>query len=236
MRLITCKDVSFTYEGIPAVKNLNFWVEQEDYLCIVGENGAGKSTLIKGLLRLKKPSAGVIRLENGLLANEIGYLPQQTVVRKDFPASVYEVVLSGCLNRLGIRPFYTGRERAAAYENMEKMGIAPLKSRCYRELSGGQQRRVLLARALCATRKLILLDEPASGLDPVATQELYTLIRQINERMGIAVVMVSHDIHAAVQDAKHILHVNQSQIFFGTTGDYCGSEVGRSFMGGAFHD
>jgi len=232
MDLITCKNISFVYDGVPSVKNLNFSVEQNDYLCIVGENGAGKSTLIKGLLRLKKPSSGTIRLGNGLLTKEIGYLPQQTTVQKDFPASVYEVVLSGCLNRLGAKPFYTKREKKITNENLRKMGIENLKNCCYRELSGGQQQRVLLARALCATKKVILLDEPVAGLDPVVTQSLYELIRQINEDMGITVVMVSHDIHAAVQYAKHILHLCHSQLFFGTTEEYLNSEAGSHFIGG----
>ena len=177
MDLITCKNISFVYDGVPAVKDLDFSVEPNDYLCIVGENGAGKSTLVKGLLRLKKPASGTIHMGNGLLAKEIGYLPQQTAGQKDFPASVYEVVLSGCLNRLGLKPFYTKREKELANENLQKMGITKLKNRCYRELSGGQQQRVLLARALCATKKVILLDEPAAGLDPVVTQNLYELIR-----------------------------------------------------------
>lgn len=235
MDLITCKNISFVYDGVPSVKNLNFSVEQNDYLCIVGENGAGKSTLIKGLLRLKKPSSGTIRLGNGLLTKEIGYLPQQTTVQKDFPASVYEVVLSGCLNRLGVKPFYTKKEKKITNENLRKMGIENLKNCCYRELSGGQQQRVLLARALCATKKVILLDEPVAWLDPVVTQSLYELIRQINEDMGITVVMVSHDIHAAVQYAKHILHLRHSQLFFGTTEEYLNSEVGSHFIGGVSH-
>ena len=235
MDLITCKNISFVYDGVPSVKNLNFSVEQNDYLCIVGENGAGKSTLIKGLLRLKKPSSGTIRLGNGLLTKEIGYLPQQTTVQKDFPASVYEVVLSGCLNRLGVKPFYTKKEKKITNENLRKMGIENLKNCCYRELSGGQQQRVLLARALCATKKVILLDEPVAGLDPVVTQSLYELIRQINEDMGITVVMVSHDIHAAVQYAKHILHWRHAQLFFGTTEEYLNSEVGSHFIGGVSH-
>ena len=197
----------------------SFSVAQRDYLCVVGENGAGKSTLISGLLRLKKPFSGTICMGGGLLPGEIGYLPQQTAIQKDFPASVYEVVLSGCLNRLGAKPFYTRAEKALADENLRRMEIENLKNRCYRELSGGQQQRVLLARALCAARKVILLDEPAAGLDPVVTQSLYGLIRQINEEMGITVIMVSHDIRAAIRYAKHILHLRQSQLFFGTTED-----------------
>ncbi len=235
MDLITCKNVSFAYDGVTAVRDLNFSVAQRDYLCVVGENGAGKSTLISGLLRLKKPFSGTICMGGGLLPGEIGYLPQQTAIQKDFPASVYEVVLSGCLNRLGAKPFYTRAEKALADENLRRMEIENLKNRCYRELSGGQQQRVLLARALCAARKVILLDEPAAGLDPVVTQSLYGLIRQINEEMGITVIMVSHDIRAAMRYAKHILHLRQSQLFFGTTEDYKSSEAGSRFMGGAAH-
>lgn len=235
MDLITCKNISFAYDGVSVVKDLNFSVAQKDYLCIVGENGAGKSTLIKGLLHLKKPSAGTICFENGLLEKEVGYLPQQTAIQKDFPASVYEVALSGCLNQLGAKPFYTKTEKEIAKENLRKMGIENLKKRCYRELSGGQQQRVLLARALCATKKVILLDEPAAGLDPVVTQSLYELIRQINESMGITIIMVSHDIHAAVQYAKHILHLQHSQLFFGTTEEYRTSEAGSRFLGGVSH-
>ena len=235
MDLITCKNVSFAYDGVTAVRDLNFSVAQRDYLCVVGETGAGKSTLISGLLRLKKPFSGTICMGGGLLPGEIGYLPQQTAIQKDFPASVYEVVLSGCLNRLGAKPFYTRAEKALADENLRRMEIENLKNRCYRELSGGQQQRVLLARALCAARKVILLDEPAAGLDPVVTQSLYGLIRQINEEMGITVIMVSHDIRAAMRYAKHILHLRQSQLFFGTTEDYKSSEAGSRFMGGAAH-
>lgn len=229
---ITCNNLSFTYDGMIAVKELNFIVEKNDYLCIVGENGAGKSTLIKGLLRLKRPSNGTLRMDNGLSSKEIGYLPQQTTAQKDFPATVYEVVLSGCLNQLGIRPFYTKKEKALAEKNMETMGIAALKNRCYRELSGGQQQRVLLARALCATKKLLLLDEPTAGLDPVATQELYESIQKINVDFGITIIMVSHDIQAAISYAKHILHLHHTQLFFGTTEAYQNSSVGRRFLGG----
>lgn len=232
MSLITCTGVNLAYDGNIVAKNIDFAVEDADYLCILGENGAGKSTLIKGLLRLKKPSSGTIKLGDGLVAKEIGYLPQQTAAQKDFPASAYEAVLSGCLNSLGIKPFYTVNEKRTAERNLEQLGIAPLRNKCYRELSGGQQRRVLLARALCATKRLLLLDEPAAGLDPVATQELYELIQRINEEMGIAVIMVSHDVHAAVTYAKHILHLQCSQLFFGSATEYRASDVGRSFCEG----
>ncbi|NLJ70558.1 MAG: metal ABC transporter ATP-binding protein [Clostridiaceae bacterium] len=231
MSLITCKNLSFEYEGVPAVTDLNFSVSDGDYLCIVGENGSGKSTLIKGLLRLKKASQGEIILDHELSPDEIGYLPQQTAIQKDFPASVYEVVLSGCLNSLGLKPFFTRKEKNIAKSNMEKMGILHMKNACYCELSGGQQQRVLLARALCATKKIIVLDEPVSGLDPIVTQELYEIIEHINNVHKITIVMVSHDIKAAVKYASHILHLHNSQLFFGITEDYIQSDIGKKYIG-----
>lgn len=229
--LISCQDVAFAYEGNIAVSGLNFAVNSGDYLCIVGENGSGKSTLIKGLLRLKQPQKGKVFLSSALKANEIGYLPQQTVVQKDFPASAYEVVLSGRLGTRGIRPFYSSKDKEICIKNMKRLDLENLQSRCYRELSGGQQQRVLLARALSATQEVLLLDEPAAGLDPVVTQELYRLIETINHEMGITIIMVSHDIHTAIKYASHILHLNNTQEFFGTTADYIKSGAGRRFVG-----
>ncbi|MCL2873727.1 MAG: metal ABC transporter ATP-binding protein [Defluviitaleaceae bacterium] len=231
MALINCKDVSFAYEGNPVVSGLNFTVNEGDYLCIVGENGSGKSTLIKGLLNLKQPMSGEIIMGNGLLANEIGYLPQQTAVQRDFPASAYEIVLSGRLSQRGIRPFYSKADKASAKENMEMLDIQNLSKRCYRELSGGQQQRVLLARALCATQKLLLLDEPVAGLDPIVTQDLYKQIYRINKESGITIIMVSHDIHSAVKYASHILHLKNEQVFFGETEGYVKSGAGVGFLG-----
>lgn len=232
MALITCQNVSFAYDGNVVVSGLDFQIQSGDYLCIVGENGSGKSTLIKGLLRLKMPQSGSILMGQGLQATEIGYLPQQTAAQKDFPASVYEVVLSGRLAARGIRPFYAKTDRLAAEENIQRLGIADLKNRCYRELSGGQQQRVLLARALCATKKLLLLDEPVSGLDPLVTQELYRVIEGINRDTGISIIMVSHDIQSAVKYAGHILHLQNRQIFYGTTSEYIRSSIGMHFLGG----
>ena len=236
MSLITCQNTSFSYEGNIAVSDLNFEVTSGDYLCIVGENGSGKSTLIKGLLRLKAPQSGTITLGDGLKANEIGYLPQQTVAQMDFPASVYEVVLSGRISSRGILPFYSRADKDFAEKNMDLLGIKELRSRCYRELSGGQQQRVLLARALCSTKKLLLLDEPVSGLDPVVTQDLYRLIKEINSETGITVIMVSHDIHSAAKYASHILHLKNTQVFYGKTDEYLSSQVGIRFLGGERND
>jgi ABC-type Mn/Zn transport systems, ATPase component len=215
MALITCQNASFAYEGSTVVANLNFSVHSGDCLYIVGENGSGKSTLIKGLLRLKSPQTGSVLMGDDLLANEIGYLPQQTAAQKDFPASAYEVVLSGCMSRRGLRPFYSKGDKAIAHENLARLGIEALKDKCYRELSGGQQQRVLLARALCATKKLLLLDEPVAGLDPVAAQALYRLIESLNRDFGITVIMVSHDVQSAAKYATHILHLQNSQVWVG---------------------
>lgn len=230
MNLISCKNVSFAYDNVVTVKDLNFNIECGDYFCIVGQNGSGKSTLLKGLLNLKKPYTGIVETHNQLSPREIGYLPQQTTIQKDFPASAFEVVLSGCLNRLGFRPFYSRNEKNIAEHNMERLGIGHLKNKCYRELSGGQQQRVLLARALCATKKAILLDEPVAGLDPVISHEMYGLIQTINKE-GITVIMVSHDISSTLKYAKHILHLHHTQLFFGTVPEYQNSDIGRRFIG-----
>lgn len=232
MALIQCDGISIAYEGQTVVKNLSFQIEHGDYLCIVGENGSGKSTLVKSLLGLKQPFQGQILLGDGLKQNEIGYLPQQTVVQRDFPASVYEVVLSGRLNSRGWKPFYSAADKQAARENMELLGIRTMEHQCFRDLSGGQKQRVLLARALCATKKLLLLDEPVTGLDPLVTAEFYQLIERINKESEIAVVMVSHDIESALQYASHILHLQESARFWGTTEEYRNSEAGRKFLGG----
>ena len=215
MAQLTCQRLCVGYDGQSVLQDLTFELLAGDYLCIVGENGSGKSTLMKTILGLQPPISGRILTGDGLRKNEIGYLPQQTVVQKDFPASVREIVLSGCQGRCGSRPFYNKEEKKLAADAMEKMQVAPLAKRCYRTLSGGQQQRVLLSRALCATRKMLLLDEPVSGLDPKVTAEMYALIQKLNYADGITVVMISHDLHAALQYASHILHIGDT-VFFGT--------------------
>jgi zinc transport system ATP-binding protein len=227
-----CRRAVFGYEGEAAVSALDFEVNSGDYLCVVGENGSGKSTLIKGLLKLLAPLAGSVVYGDGLQPGDIGYLPQQTPAQKDFPAGVYEVVLSGRLGSRGLRPFYSKKDKEMAIENMERLGLTSLANKCYRELSGGQQQRVLLARALCSTRRLLLLDEPVAGLDPIVTGELYSLIKQINDDMGVTVIMVSHDIHSAIKYAKTILHLRSRQAFFGSAQEYAASDIGSKFIGG----
>ena len=228
MALLTVEDLKLGYESQVVLDHLNFTVNTGDYLCIVGENGSGKSTLMRTLLHLMPALGGTITPGDGLMTNEIGYLPQQIVVQKDFPASVWEIVLSGCQGRCGRRPFYGKEEKELARENIARMRLEKLTGRCYRELSGGQQQRVLLARALCATRKLLLLDEPVSGLDPKVTAEMYALIEELN-REGITIIMISHDIAAAVKYASHILHIGK-KVFFGTKEEYRESDLGRYFL------
>ena len=230
MAQITCKNLTLGYENSASQENLNFSIKAGDYLCIVGENGSGKSTLMKTLLHLQPPISGTIELGDGLRKNEIGYLPQQTLVQRDFPASVKEIVLSGCQGRCGWRPFYNKEDKEIARKAMEKMMIQDLQDRCYRELSGGQQQRVLLARALCAAKKILLLDEPVSGLDPKVTAEMYQLIEDLNKKDEITIIMISHDIEAAVRYATHILHIGE-HCFFGTKKQYLESSLGRHFTG-----
>lgn len=228
MAQLTCENVSLGYDNKTILSNLSFSVNSGDYLCIVGENGSGKSTLMRTMLGLQKPMSGEISLGDGLKKGEIGYLPQQTDVQKNFPASVKEIVLSGCQARAGLRPFYNNQEKEMAANAMKKMRIEEFSKRCYRELSGGQQQRVLLARALCATQKILLLDEPVSGLDPRVTAEMYELISGLNKE-GITIIMISHDIDVAISEASHILHICDKP-FFGTKEEYLKSELDSKFI------
>lgn len=226
MSQITCKNLIVGYEGQVVRGNINFAVEKGDYLCIVGENGSGKSTLMKTLLSLQKPIGGEITFGDGLRANEIGYLPQQSTVKRDFPATNFEIVLSGNLNHNKF--FYTREDRERALRVMERLHVTDFKDRCFRELSGGQQQRILLARALCATEKVLLLDEPVSGLDPKVTAEMYELVKNLNQQDGITIIMISHDLNDALKYATHILHIG-GEIFFGTKNEYLNSEIGKKF-------
>ena len=234
MSLIDFNKVTIGYDGKSVISDLSFQIKPNEYVCIVGENGSGKTTLMKCLLGLIPPLSGKITFGDGLTQNEIGYLPQKTVLQKDFPASVEEVVLSGCLNKKHTL-FYSKEQKKTAEKNMELTGITDIRKNCFRELSGGQQQRALLARALCATKKLLLLDEPVTGLDPIVTAEFYQLISRINKESGFAVVMVSHDIESAVEYASHILHLQETVLYFGKADGYEKSRAGKTFLGGETH-
>lgn len=229
--LIDCRDAALGYEGRPIWEHLTFQVRRGDYLCIVGDNGSGKSTLLKSMLGLLRPLSGEIRLDESLRRGAIGYLPQQTRAQKDFPATVSEVVLSGFLSARGWKFFYTPAQKSQALQHMGKLGILELKDKCYRELSGGQQQRVLLARALCAAGRLLLMDEPFTGLDPTVTNELYDVVDKLNHEQGVTVIMVTHDVPEALRHASRILHLG-AEHFDGTAEEYRQSPLYRRLMGG----
>ncbi len=232
MNIVTFKNVSFGYENHTAVDRVSFSLNQGDFLCIVGKNGSGKSTLLKGLLGFLKPIGGQVSFAKKVREEGIGYLPQQTAAQKNFPATVMEVVLSGCLKERGHRPFYSKKEKEKAIYNLERIGMATRKNRCYCDLSGGQQQRVLIARALCATKDILLLDEPTTGLDPKATKELYRIFEYLNKEEHVTILMVSHDVQNMISYATHILHMNRQMKFFGTVEEYKESSVGKEFLGG----
>lgn len=230
MAQIICHDLTLGYGGTPVISALRFSVAAGDYLVILGENGAGKTTLCKAILGLSPPIAGRVELAEGLSPRDIGYLAQQTAVQRTFPASVREIVRSGCQGRMGLRPFYTRAEKRMAEENMARLGIAHLADRCYRDLSGGQQQRVLLARALLAAGKVLLLDEPVSGLDPEAAAEMYAILRALH-RSGVTILMITHDVKTALADATHVLHLGES-VFWGTAEAYRKARSSRDAAAG----
>ncbi|MBE6562130.1 MAG: metal ABC transporter ATP-binding protein [Ruminococcaceae bacterium] len=232
---ITCKNVSFSYDGKTAVSDISFNLNKGDYLCILGENGTGKSTIIKGLLGLIKPASGEV-IYSDVKHTEIGYLPQIAEIPKDFPASVYEAVLSGRCEKLGKSPFFSSKDRRVAKKNMRLLGIEKLKNKGFSTLSGGQKQRVLLARALCATEKILLLDEPVSGLDPIVTAEMYQIISELNKKHGISIIMISHDTKTAAEYATHILHIKKRPLFFGSAEEYKETELYHAFLGGCGHE
>ena len=227
--IISCVNAGLGYDNKAIIKDFNFEVFEGDYICVVGENGSGKSTLIKTILGLVKPVEGTVELHQSLKSGAIGYLPQQTQVQKHFPASVMEVVLSGFLNGMNGRPFFRAKEKKQALRNLDRMEILDLKNRCYGELSGGQQQRVLLARALCAAEKILILDEPVTGLDPMAASALYDILKKLNKE-GMAIVMVTHDLQNAVDKAGKILHINSGDYFYGGIDDYMKSDYAKIFV------
>ena len=231
--LIKCENLCASYENKEVLKNINFSVDENDYVCIVGENGSGKSTRVKCLLGLKALSQGSIEFDKNVKKNKIGYLPQQSMIKSDFPASVSEVVLSGCVNSLGGRLFFGKKHKERAEYFMHIMDICNIKKTSFQELSGGQKQRVLLARAMCAAEKLIVMDEPVTGLDPLVTSEFYKAVSKLNKEEKVAIVMISHNVKEAVNHAKHILHLGENICYFATTEEYKESEIGKRFLEGA---
>ncbi|MBQ9894565.1 MAG: metal ABC transporter ATP-binding protein [Ruminococcus sp.] len=230
--MLECDKLTASYDGSNVISGLSFTINEGDYVCILGENGSGKSTLVKCLLGIKAPDSGKIVMGEGLKQTDIGYLPQHTDLAKGFPATVAEVVISGCLGRRGLRPFYSPKEKKIAQQAMERLGIADLAKRSCRELSGGQQQRMLLARAMCAAKKLLLLDEPVTGLDPAASAEMYSLISELNKKDNMTIIMVSHDVVKSLDDASRILCLcSRDHSFYGTPEEYANSHISSKFIG-----
>ena len=231
-KILECSNITASYDGINVIEGLSFAINEGDYLCVLGENGSGKSTLIKCLLGIKNVDSGKIIMADGLRQTDIGYLPQHTNLQNGFPATVMEVVISGCLGRRGYRPFYSAAEKEIALNAMKRLGITDLAHRCCRELSGGQQQRMFLARAMCAAKKLLLLDEPVAALDAAATEEMYELIKELNEKDNMTIIMVSHDVVKSLDCANKILCLcSRTESFFGTPHDYACSHLKSKYIG-----
>ena len=217
--LLSCENVTLGYDNRKVIEDFSMEINEGDYWCVLGGNGVGKSTLIKGMLGLLKPMKGSIRYGEGFTRQSIGYLPQQSEAQKNFPASVMEVVLSGCLSNKKWSLFYRAEDKRNALMNMEKLGVEHLKKHCYRNLSGGQQQRVLLARALCATNEVLVLDEPVTGLDPSGVTDLYQSLKDLNESHGITIIMISHDVEHVIGEVKQVLHLGEN-MFIGNVEEY----------------
>ena len=218
MTQLICRDLTLGYEGRIVAENLNFEVNRGDFLAIVGENGSGKSTLLKAILHLHAPISGSIRFGEGLDRTSFGYLPQRSEVQSDFPASCFEVVLSGALAGCGLRPFYRRAQKKRAEEAMKRLDVFDLRDKPFSKLSGGQQQRVLLCRALCSADQMLLLDEPAAALDEASKKELYHTVARLKSE-GVTVLMITHDLRAVSEFATHVLHVG-APVFFGKTEEY----------------
>ena len=231
-KILECSNITASYDRINVIEGLSFAINEGDYLCVLGENGSGKSTLIKCLLGIKNVDSGKIIMADGLRQTDIGYLPQHTNLQNGFPATVMEVVISGCLGRRGYRPFYSAAEKEIALNAMKRLGISDLAHRCCRELSGGQQQRMFLARAMCAAKKMLLLDEPVAALDAAATEEMYELIKELNEKDNMTIIMVSHDVVKSLDCANKILCLcSRTESFFGTPHDYACSHLKSKYIG-----
>lgn len=224
MTLIECKKLSVGYDKKVVCKDINFKVEAGEYLCIMGENGSGKSTLLKTILGLNKPVSGKVVFEKSLSKNGLGYLPQQNDFQRDFPATVREVIMSGFISQMGLRPFYNKAEKNKANQIIDFLGLVNLTKNGFKELSGGQQQRVLLARALCATDKILVLDEPTNGLDSKTTNQFYRLLKDLNNS-GLTIIMVSHNLDKVMEYASNIVYLKDSMIFSGTKQEFESSDI-----------
>ncbi len=210
MFLFKCNNLCLGYGSTLIQENLNIQIDKGDYVFILGENGTGKSTLIKTILGFIKPYSGTIEYSPEWDRKKIGYLPQTSEIQKTFPATVKEIVLSGCQSELGIFPFYKKQHIQKAMNNLKKLGMEEYAGRSFKELSGGQQQRILFARALCATASVIIMDEPAKGFDSVTTQKMYEIVGELNAQ-GVTVITISHDAQAAQKYAGKIIRLEKAE-------------------------
>lgn len=231
MNLIECKNLSIGYNEKAICKDISFTVEKGDYVCIIGENGCGKSTLLKTILGLNKSISGKIKFDNNFNKNQIGYLPQQSEMQRDFPAVVKEIVMSGFINKMGFRPFYNKSEKEKGLKLMTQLNIIDYKNKSYKDLSGGQQQKVLLARALCATDELLVLDEPTNGLDMRSIKAFYDIIYRLNQENGITILMVTHNLDKVIDRATKIIYLKNTQVFMGNKEEFLASEYGKNYAG-----
>lgn len=227
--LISIKDLTLAYEGKEVIKNLTFEIPRGAYLSIIGENGSGKSTLLDAILGLKRAKSGEVKL-HGMKKDEIGVLPQRQEGDASFPASVFEIVLTGCLGRSSSGPFLTKKAREIAFVNMEKVGITSLASRKCGALSGGQRQRVMLARALCSAEKLLVLDEAVTGIDAKTTADIYSLVESLNKKQGMSIISVTHDVESAMKYSTHILRLNSDGFFFGTVEEFLALDEAKRYL------
>lgn len=209
--VIELKSVWFSYNGSPALENVNLSVEQRDFLSVVGPNGGGKTTMLRLILGLIKPSRGEVRVfgVSPVKARpRIGYMPQNTSLDPLFPVSVMDVVLMGRLGTGGGHcGFFRKEDREAAEDSLKKVELFDVRHRPFSELSGGQSQRVLIARALVSRPELLLLDEPTANVDVAVGTEFYDLLHQFNKTMTI--VLVTHDLGFVSKYVKNVACVNR---------------------------
>lgn len=227
--MIKLENLTIGYDNQIILKDVNLSINEGEYVCILGANGSGKSTLLKTVLGLIKPLTGKIIIDK---KTSIGYVPQAKMLQQDFPATVNEIVMSGCLKKMKWRPFYTKKERDLANKNMKLLQISSLKNKSFSELSGGQQQRALIARALCATNKVLFLDEPFTALDGYGALKLYGILKKLNRDEHVTIVVISHDVDTILRYANHVIHVDETIVFDGTKEDYLESSFMKEYKGG----
>ena len=208
MSIIKIENMSFGYtNSYETLSNINMEINEGEFVTIIGENGSGKSSLIKCILGLNKVQKGKITVKN-----RIGYLPQMTEIQNNFPATIEEIVLSGTIPQNIKKIFYTKEDKKKAEETMKKLNLYDMRKKCFYELSGGQRQRVLIARALCSTDQVLLLDEPVNGLDPKIVTGIYEMLYNLNKNQGLTIIMVSHDIDRSIQYSTRVIEIENGKI------------------------